>query len=115
MSAVTHPSLSTKTITKAYKVKLFPNKSQILKIEQTFGAFRFVYNYFLALNKERLERKEYTLKYKDESKVLTRLKQEELWLKSSDKFSLQNAIKDQDRAFKNFFEKRAKFPKFHSK
>jgi len=115
MSIASNPLAQSKTITKAYKVRIYPNKSQNLKIEQTFGAKRFIFNYFLALNKEKLEKKEYKINYNDESKILTLLKQENEWLTQSDKFSLQNAIKDQDTAFKNLFEKRAKFPRFHSK
>jgi putative transposase len=110
-------SKALKTIIKAYKVRIFPCESQIEQIEKTFGASRFIYNFFLGQNKERLELDEYTLGYKRESEVLTFMKklEEYKWLSVADKFSLQNAIKDQDRAFSNFFSKRAKFPKFHSK
>ena len=98
-----------------YKTRVYPNKSQIEQIEKSFGCTRFVYNYFLEVNKERLELGEKKLNYNDESKVLTLLKEKHEWLKESDKFALQNSIKDLDRAFKNWFEKRAKEPKFHSK
>jgi putative transposase len=109
--------VKSKIITKAYKVRVSPTKIQIEQIEKTFNQSRFVYNFFLAQNKERMELGEYKLNYSRESEILTFLKnhQEYQWLKESDKFSLQNSIKDQDRAFKNFFEKRAGFPKFHSK
>lgn len=110
-------SLSLKTVVKAYKTRIYPSVSQIEQIENNFGASRFIYNFFLNQNKERLQLDEYTLGYKRESEILTFIKKDIrfLWLNESDKFSLQNAIKDQDRAFSNFFSKRAKFPKFHSK
>jgi putative transposase len=110
-------SLLNKTVTKAYKTRIYPSLLQIEQIEKSFGASRFIYNFFLGQNKERLQLDEYTLGYKRESEILTFIKKDEryLWLNESDKFSLQNAIKDQDRAFINFFSKRAKFPKFHSK
>lgn len=107
----------TKLVTKGYKTRLYPNKTQIKQIENCFGASRFVFNFFLGQNKERLELNEYTLGYKRESEILTFMKklEEYSWLKQVDKFSLQNAIKDQDKSFNNFFGKRARFPKFHSK
>lgn len=110
-------SLQLKTVVKAYKTRIYPSVSQIEQIEKSFGASRFIYNFFLNQNKERLQLDEYTLGYKRESEILTFIKKDSrfLWLNESDKFSLQNAIKDQDRAFSNFFSKRAKFPKFHSK
>ena len=48
------------------------------------------------------------------SKVLTELKRHKIWLKEVDKWSLQNALKDLDSAYQNFF-KRGGFPKFKSK
>lgn len=115
MSAVPLPVVTSKEIIKAYKVRLYPNKKQTAQIEQTFDHARYVYNYMLATNLQRMELLEYKLSYHSESRVLTLLKESREWLSQSDKFSLQNAIKDQDRAFKNWFEKRAKKPNFHSK
>ena len=43
------------------------------------------------------------MSYNECSKVLTALKQEKEWLKDVDKFSLQNSLKDLDKAYKNFF------------
>ena len=95
---------------KAYKFRLCPNKKQRILINKSVGCARYVYNHFLAKAKEN-EYKTYT-KY---SKQLTQLKKELEWLKEPDKFALQNALKDLDRAFKNFFNGRADFPKFKSK
>jgi len=115
MSVLPNFESKVKIITKAYKVRIYPNKTQIQQIENTFYHARYIYNYFIALNKDRMSLDEYILDYKSESRVLTLLKSEREWLKESDKFSLQNAIKDQDRAFKNWFSKRAKAPKFRSR
>lgn len=106
-----------KNIIKGYRTRLYPNKTQIQQIEETFGATRFVFNFFLAQNTERLSFDEFVLNYQRESKILTLMKQDERysWLKNSDKFSLQNALKDQDVSFKRFFSKIAKYPNFRSK
>ena len=95
---------------KAYKFRLCPNKEQRILINKSVGCARYIYNHFLAKAKEN-EYQTYT-KY---SKQLTQLKKELKWLKEPDKFSLQNALKDLDRAFKNFFKGKYGFPKFKSK
>jgi len=95
---------------KAYKFRLCPNKEQRILINKSVGCARYIYNHLLAKAKEN-EYQTYT-KY---SKQLTQLKKELKWLKEPDKFSLQNALKDLDRAFKNFFKGKYEFPKFKSK
>ena len=51
------------------------------------------------------------------SAELTALKQqpETAWLKEADSQALQQALKDLHRAFRNFFEKRARYPRFKSR
>lgn len=106
-----------KTIIKSYKTRIYPTPSQIQQIENNFGASRFIYNIFLHFNSDRLSLNEFTLSYNRSSQILTFIKKDPryLWLNDFDKFSLQNSIKDQLCAFNNFFAKRSKFPKFHSK
>ncbi len=95
---------------KAYKFRLYPNKEQRILINKSIGCARYIYNHFLAKAKE--NKYETYTKY---SKQLTQLKKELEWLKEPDKFALQNALKDLDRAFKNFFSGKYDFPKFKSK
>ncbi|MCK8826755.1 IS200/IS605 family element RNA-guided endonuclease TnpB [Natroniella acetigena] len=95
---------------KAYRFRLCPNKEQRILINKSVGCARYVYNHFLGKAKEN----EY-LTYTKYSKQLTQLKKELEWLKESDKFALQNALKDLDRGFKNFFKGKYGFPKFKSK
>lgn len=99
----------------AYKFRMYPNKKQKILIAKTFGCSRFVYNHFLAKKKELYESTKKSLSFVECSRLLTELKSEFKWLKEVDKFSLQNALRDLDRAYKNFFEKRSDFPKFKSK
>src|SRR6056297_473722 len=95
---------------KGYKFRLYPNKEQKILINKSVGCARYIYNHFLAKAKED-EYKTYT-KY---SKQLTQLKKELQWLKEPDKFALQNALKDLDKAFNNFFSGKYDFPQFKSK
>lgn len=38
-------------ITKALKMRIYPNKEQALKIDKPIGSCRYVYNHMLARNK----------------------------------------------------------------
>jgi len=90
---------------KGYKFRLYPNEKQKILINKSVGCARYIYNHFLAKAKED-KYKTYT----EYSKQLTKLKRELIWLKEPDKFALQNALKDLDKAFNNFFSGKYKFP-----
>lgn len=81
------------------------------------GACRFVFNKALALQKERHERGEKKLGYAGLCKMLTewRNSTETPWLKDAPVHPLQQSLKDLERAYRNFFEKRAGFPRFKKK
>lgn len=100
---------------KTFKFRIYPNKTQQKQLTQTFGNCRFVYNYYLAKKIELYENKKEYLTYNQCCSDLTMLKKELDWLKISDKFALQNVLKDLDRAYQNFFYKRAGYPKYKSK
>ena len=100
---------------KAYKYRIYPNKRQKELLAKSFGCCRFVYNHFLNKRIETYQTEQKTLTYNQCSSELTKLKSELEWLKEPDKCSLQNAIKDMDRAYKNFFKNNASFPKYKSK
>ena len=101
---------------KTVEYRIYPNKEQEELLQKTFGCTRFVYNYFLdkriTLWKEHGES---TTRFRQD-RELTELKQEIEWLQEPDKCALQNAIKDLDTAYKNFFERKEfGYPKFKSK
>ena len=101
---------------KAYKFRIYPNKTQECLLQKTFGCVRFIYNHFLDKRIKAYEQNKKTISYNECSKELTQLKKEKKWLKEPDKSSLQNALKNLDTAYKNFFNRqKAGFPKFKSK
>ena len=104
-------------VQKAYEFRLYPTDEQKLQISKTMGSSRYVYNEFLAQRKELYTTEKLSLTYNQCSAILTKMKQDDetCWLKEVDKFALQNSLKDLDRAYKNFFEGRAKFPCFKKK
>ena len=100
---------------KAYKYRLYPNKTQQVLIQKTFGCSRYVYNYFLNRRIELYQNEGKSMTYNQSSKELTALKQDIEWLREPDKDALQKALKDLDTAYQNFFKLHKGFPKFKSK
>lgn len=100
---------------KSFKVRIYPNREQQILLEKTFGANRFVYNYFLNLKSKLYEFYKIKLNYNNSSKVLTELKRQKTWLRDVDSVSLQQTLKDLDSAYLNFFCGRGKYPKFKKK
>ena len=101
----------------AFKFRVYPTKEQQILINKTFGCCRFVYNYFLTKRRDAWVNNKQSINYEQTSVMLTKLKNNKQykWLKDVDCTSLQNSLKDLDRAYKNFFEKRAKYPRFKLK
>ncbi|SEI53222.1 putative transposase [Azotobacter beijerinckii] len=81
------------------------------------GACRFVFNKALVLQKERYERDERKLGYAGLCKQLTEWRHdpETAWLADAPVHPLQQALKDLERAYANFFAQRANFPRFKKK
>jgi putative transposase len=110
-----------KTILRAYKYRLYPNKKQQELINKTIGCCRFVYNYYLNKKIELYKVKQKSMTYNACANDLKNLKNQYEWLKKVDSISLQQSLKDLDVAYQNFFrrikngDKQVGFPKFKSK
>ena len=104
-------------ICKAFKFRLYPDAAQQEALGVQFGHSRFVYNHFLAVRREHYACSGRGLHYQDTARELTRLKSdpEHDWLREADSQVLQQKLMDLDRAFKNFFEGRARYPRFRSR
>jgi putative transposase len=101
----------------AFKYELMPTGDQQRQMRRFAGSCRFVFNKALALQKERHEQGEKKLGYAALCRRLTEWKaqQETLWLSDTPGQALQQALKNLERAYKNFFDKRADFPRFKKK
>lgn len=101
----------------AYRFELKPNGEQQRLMRRFAGSCRHVYNKALALQQARHEAGEMKLGYAALCKALTEWKAgpETLWLNETPSQALQQALKNLERAYKNFFEKRADFPRFKKK
>jgi len=102
------------TIEKGFKYRIYPKNNQIEQIENMFKAKRFVWNYFLNINKHRLSHHKSILNYIKMAKLLTLLKKKKTWLNICEKSVLQNSLRTQYETFLNFFKKKCRFPKFKS-
>ncbi|HGJ5869595.1 RNA-guided endonuclease InsQ/TnpB family protein [Arsenophonus nasoniae] len=98
----------------AFKFQLRPNGQQECDMCRFAGACRFVFNRALALQNENHEAGNKYIPYIKMTSWLIEWKSvpETQWLKESPSQPLQQSLKDLERAYKNFFQKRAAFPRF---
>ena len=97
-------------IKRAYKYRIYPNSEQIIMFAKTFGCVRLFYNTSLDdMNKIYKEKKEFKditpASYKDQFP----------FFKEVDSLALANAQWNRNKAFKAFFRKQNKFPKYKAK
>jgi putative transposase len=112
-------------ISKAFKFRLITNKEQDLSFSKWAGSCRFVYNWGLAERKKSWESEIKHLSYVYQASLLKNLKKDEgtSFLKEVPAQLLQQALRDLDQAYKNFFSrlkkgqvgKNAGFPRFKKK
>lgn len=102
---------------RAYKYRWYPTDEQKQVLARTFGCARFVYNWALRLRTDAYYQEQKRIYYSDTSAMLTHLKQqpEYSWLNEVSCVPPQQALRHLDKAFRNFFEGRAEYPKFHSR
>ena len=101
----------------AYKYELQPNGEQQRQMRRFAGSCRFVFNKALALQKANHEAGEKFIGYVAMAKHLTawRNSTDTAWLANAPVHPLQQTLKDLERAYTNFFAKRADFPRFKKK
>lgn len=107
----------TEIIIKSVKFKLYPDEKQKNLIEKTFGATRFIYNYFLRRRQDAYKENKETLSFFKCSSELTQLKKQKeyLWLNEISRTALNYSLRNLDDAYKNFFRTKKGYPKFKKK
>ena len=99
-----------------YKTELRPNNKQKTLLLKNAGAARYAYNWGLAQKKTAMDAKTKIPNAIELHRRLNAIKPTELpWMYEVSKCSPQEALRNLDRGFTNFFEKRARFPKFKNK
>ena len=104
---------------KSFKTEINPTEEQKVRIRKTIGTCRFIYNFYLAHNKELHESGK---KFMSSSQFRVWLNNEYLpshpeysWIKEAYSKSVTQAVNNGQTAFKNFFNHKSAFPKFKKK
>lgn len=103
---------------RSYKTEIDPTPEQIQQIRRTMGVCRYIYNMYLAKNIEAHKNGEKFISGMDFSKWLNGYIKEHpeiSWIKEVSSKSVKKSIMDCEGAFKKFFKKQARFPRFKSK
>src|SRR5690625_190361 len=102
---------------RAYKYRFYPTPEQEQLLARTFGCVRFVYNAALRYRTDAFYERQERIGYVAANAELSRLKKdaETAFLNEVSSVPLQQCLRHQQTAFKNFFEGRARYPRFKSK
>ncbi|EPB8178802.1 RNA-guided endonuclease InsQ/TnpB family protein [Clostridium perfringens] len=104
---------------RAYKVEINPTDEQKSKIHQTIGVSRFIYNFYIARNKEIYHREGKFISGMDFSKWLNNEyipnNKDMKWIKEVSSKATKQAIMNGDKAFRDFFKGANGFPRFKKK
>ncbi len=100
-------------------MEINPTDEQKSKIHRTIGVSRFIYNFYIAYNKEIYEREGKFVSGMDFSKWLNNEyipnNQEMKWIKEVSSKATKQAIMNGDKSFRDFFKKAKGFPRFKKK
>ena len=104
---------------KSFKTEINPTTEQIKKINKTIGTCRFIYNFYIAHNKELYENGE---KFMSGRRFSVWLNNEylpnnpdKMWIKEVSTKSVRKSMEDAYTAFNRFFNRKSKFPRFKKK
>ena len=100
-----------------YRFRFYPTDEQKKELVRVFGACRYVYNWALRMRTDSYFKDGVSVGYDESSAMLTALKKtpEYTWLNEISCVPPQQALRHLQTAFVNFFEKRAKYPRFKKK
>ncbi len=100
---------------RAYKYRLYPNKTQQAMLRQTFGCCRYVYNATLDTKIKAYKTDKTSLSEFECINLMTGLKSEYGWLYDVPAVCLVQAVRDMYSAYRMFFRTHQGFPRFKSK
>ena len=104
-------------VERAYRYRFYPSTEQENLLRRTMGCVRLVYNKALATKTEGWYERQERIDYKQTSSLLTGWKKtEDLdFLNEVSCVPLQQCLRHLQKAFANFWSKRAKYPRFKAK
>jgi putative transposase len=106
-----------RSVTRSYRIRACPNGAQRRLLECWFGASRWLWNTALGIRSEAYRVCGLKLTGDDLSRWLTQWKRTpgHEWLAAVPATCLSQCLRDQDAAFRNFFARRARYPRFKRK
>ena len=108
-----------RTLLKSFKTEINPTEEQKVKIRKTIGACRYIYNFYLAHNKELHDNGEKFMSGKSFSVWLNNeylpKNPDKLWIKEVSSKSVKRSIENGCVAFTRFFKHQSGFPNFKKK
>jgi putative transposase len=101
----------------AYRCRAYPDEAQQAVLNRTFGCVRVVWNRTLAGRQRRWRQDHQGTTYAETDAGLTALKKDPqlAWLNKVSCVPLQQALRHQHQAFRAFFAKRARYPRFKNR
>ena len=101
----------------AYRCRAYPDEQQQAVVNRTFGCVRVVWNRTLAARRARWHTERTGTSYAAIDRALTAMKKDPdlAFLSSVSSVPLQQALRHQHKAFRAFFAKRARYPRFKSR
>ena len=101
-------------VKQGYRIRVYPSASQRRDLDRWFGAVRWFWNTTLAIRSEGYRLADLRLSGVELSRWLTLWKKTpgHEWLTEIPATCLTQCLRDQDRAFGNFFARRARYPRF---
>ncbi len=96
----------------AFRYRLYPDEKTEERLRGVLAVCCYLYNKSLAERKGRYEETGRGLYYKEQADALPAFKEENPAFSDVHSQVLQNVLKRLERSFENFFEGRAKYPKF---
>jgi putative transposase len=109
-------SMTATIVFRAYRTELDPNSAQRTSLLRHAGAARFAYNWGLTKRMEEYKASGGSLNAIALHRELNHLKKSDFpWMYQVSKCAPQEALRDLDKAFKNFFEGRGKYHRFKSR
>ena len=108
-----------RTLLKSFKTEINPTEEQKVKIRKTIGTCRYIYNFYLAHNKELHDNGEKFMSGKSFSVWLNKeylpKNPDKLWIKEVSSKSVKRSIENGCVAFTRFFKHQSAFPNFKKK
>lgn len=102
-----------------YKLEIKPTQEQIIKINKTMGVCKFIYNFYIAKNKEKYKEAKLFISANNFSKWLNNEfipnNPSYNWVKEVSSKAVKQSMYNAETSFKRFFDKKSSFPRYKKK